>query len=39
MDGLRKVPAGLPKSLSKYIGFPVSSILIPLGVTRAMGAT
>ncbi len=24
-DGLRKVPAGLPKTLSKYIGFPVST--------------
>jgi len=22
-DGLRKVPAGLPKSLEKYLGFPV----------------
>src|SRR3990172_11526511 len=28
-DGLRKVPAGLPKSLEKYPGFPVSSIPDP----------
>jgi lysyl-tRNA synthetase class 1 len=26
LDGLRKVPAGLPKSLSKYLGYPVTSI-------------
>jgi len=25
-DGLRKVPAGLPKSLNKYLGYPVTSI-------------
>ena len=25
-DGLRKVPTGLPKSLEKYLGFPVTSI-------------
>jgi lysyl-tRNA synthetase class 1 len=26
LDGLRKVPAGLPESLSKYLGYPVTSI-------------
>jgi lysyl-tRNA synthetase class 1 len=26
LDGLRKVPAGLPKSLGKYLGHPVTSI-------------
>ena len=26
LDGLRKVPAGLPKSLKKYLGYPVTSI-------------
>jgi len=26
LDGLRKVPAGLPKSLSTYLGYPVTSI-------------
>jgi lysyl-tRNA synthetase class 1 len=26
LDGLRKVPAGLPKSLSEYLGYPVTSI-------------
>jgi len=29
MDGLRKVPAGMPDSLKKYIGHPVSSIPDP----------
>jgi len=28
-DGLRKVPTGLPKSLEKYLGFPVSNIPDP----------
>jgi lysyl-tRNA synthetase, class I len=37
-DGLRKVPAGLPKSLSKYIGFPVSSIPDPFGCHGSYGA-
>ncbi len=37
MDGLRKVPAGLPKSLSKYIGFPVSSIPDPFGCHESYG--
>ena len=26
LDGLRKVPEGLPKSLRKYLGYPVTSI-------------
>lgn len=26
LDGLRKVPTGLPKSLGKYLGYPVTSI-------------
>ncbi len=26
LDGLRKVPAGLPESLGKYLGYPVTSI-------------
>jgi len=26
LDGLRKVPAGMPDSLSKYLGYPVTSI-------------
>ena len=26
LDGLRKVPAGLPKSVGKYLGYPVTSI-------------
>lgn len=29
LDGLRKVPAGLPDWLSKYLGFPVTSIPDP----------
>jgi len=28
-DGLRKVPAGLPKSLKKYLGYPVRAIPDP----------
>ncbi len=28
-DGLRKVPAGMPKSLNKYLGYPVTSIPDP----------
>jgi lysyl-tRNA synthetase class 1 len=38
MDGLRKVPTGLPKSLSKYIGFPVSSIPDPFGCHESYGS-
>jgi lysyl-tRNA synthetase, class I len=37
MDGLRKVPAGIPKSLSKYIAFPVSSIPDPFGCHDSYG--
>src|SRR5713101_1339993 len=37
MDGLRKVPAGLPKSLQEYIGFPVSSIPDPFGCHESYG--
>ena len=29
MDGLRKVPAGLPSSLEKWLGVPVTSIPDP----------
>jgi len=36
-DGLRKVPAGLPKSLQKYLGFPVSSIPDPFGCHESYG--
>jgi len=36
-DGLRKVPAGLPKSLEKYLGFPVSSIPDPFGCHQSYG--
>ena len=38
MDGLRRVPSGLPKSLSKYIGFPVSSIPDPFGCHDSYGS-
>lgn len=36
-DGLRKVPAGLPASLEKYLGFPVSSIPDPFGCHESYG--
>ncbi len=36
-DGLRKVPAGLPKSLEKYLGFPVSSIPDPFDCHKSYG--
>lgn len=36
-DGLRKVPAGLPKSLEKYLGFPVSDIPDPFGCHESYG--
>ncbi|MGE5637993.1 MAG: lysine--tRNA ligase [Chloroflexota bacterium] len=36
-DGLRKVPAGLPKSLEKYLGYPVSSIPDPFGCHESFG--
>ncbi|MBD3155613.1 MAG: lysine--tRNA ligase, partial [Candidatus Aenigmarchaeota archaeon] len=31
MDPLRKVPAGIPKKFSKYLGMPVSSLPCPVG--------
>ncbi len=37
MDGLRRVPTGFPKSLSKYLGFPVSSIPDPFGCHESYG--
>ena len=36
-DGLRKVPVGLPKSLEKYLGFPVSSIPDPFDCHESYG--
>jgi lysyl-tRNA synthetase class 1 len=36
-DGLRKVPVGLPESLEKYLGFPVSSIPDPFGCHESYG--
>jgi lysyl-tRNA synthetase, class I len=36
-DGLRRVPAGFPKTLSKYLGFPVSSIPDPFGCHDSYG--
>ena len=36
-DGLRKVPAGLPKDLEKYLGYPVSSIPDPFGCHEGFG--
>ena len=36
-DGLRKVPAGLPKSLEKYLGFPVTNIPDPFGCHESYG--
>lgn len=36
-DGLRKVPIGLPSSLEKYLGFPVSSIPDPFGCHESYG--
>jgi lysyl-tRNA synthetase class 1 len=37
MDALRKVPAGLPKELSKYLGFPVTSIPDPFKCHESYG--
>src|SRR3989475_10884420 len=37
-DGLRKVPAGLPKTLAKYIGHPVSNIPDPFGCHQSYGS-
>jgi len=36
-DGLRKVPAGLPKSVNKFLGFPVSSIPDPYKCHSSFG--
>ncbi len=36
-DGLRKVPAGLPKSLQKYIGFPVCNVPDPFDCHESYG--
>jgi len=36
-DGLRKVPAGLPKSLSKYLGFPVTDVPDPFKCHKSFG--
>ncbi len=36
-DGLRKVPRGLPKSLEKYLGYPVTSIPDPFGCHGSFG--
>ncbi len=36
-DGLRKVPTGLPKSLERYLGFPVSGIPDPFGCHESYG--
>ena len=36
-DGLRKVPRGLPKSLEKYLGYPVTSIPDPFGCNGSFG--
>ncbi|MEM3027633.1 MAG: lysine--tRNA ligase [Candidatus Bathyarchaeia archaeon] len=37
MDALRKVPAGLPKELSRYLGFPVTSIPDPFKCHESYG--
>jgi len=37
LDGLRKVPAGLPKSLRKYLGYPVTSIPDPYNCHKSYG--
>jgi lysyl-tRNA synthetase class 1 len=36
-DGLRKVPFGLPDSLKKYLGFPVSTVPDPFGCHESYG--
>jgi len=38
MDGLRKVPAGLPKDLERYLAVPVSRIPDPFGCHQSYGA-
>ncbi len=37
LDGLRKVPAGLPKSLRKFLGYPVTSIPDPYNCHESYG--
>jgi len=37
MDGLRKVPAGLPEDLAKYLGYPVTSIPDPFSCHTSYG--
>jgi len=36
-DGLRKVPAGLPKDMEKYLGYSVSTIPDPFGCHESYG--
>ena len=36
-DGLRKVPAGLPKEMEKYLGYSVSTIPDPFGCHESYG--
>ena len=36
-DGLRKVPAGLPRSLAKYLGYPVTAIPDPYACHKSYG--
>lgn len=36
-DGLRKVPAGFPQSLKKYLGFPVRTIPDPFKCHKSFG--
>ena len=36
-DGLRKVPAGFPKAMQKYLGFPVTSIPDPFKCHSSYG--
>jgi lysyl-tRNA synthetase class 1 len=38
MDGLRKVPGGMPESLKKYLGHPVSAIPDPYNCHEAYSA-
>jgi lysyl-tRNA synthetase class 1 len=37
LDGLRKVPAGLPKSLERYLGYPVTAIPDPYSCHESYG--
>lgn len=36
-DGLRKVPAGFPKTLQKYLGYPVTNIPDPFKCHKSFG--